>query len=259
MNSLILGRQWLNERFRKFYFYFIYSQNSKQINKLNSFSRHTVKHTNAACFIMGYETFRYLVFYGGEKKKKPLNTNEKRIREIVKRELLDATDLIVCDEGHMIKSLKSQTNRAVSQIRTKRRIVLTGTPMQNNLMECKGDECEKSQSIIIIFLYSDYAMVDFVKPLLLGTPDQFRYMYANPISKGQHKDSSRQEIKSMRLQSYNLNRELESIVHVSYNDLSILQQNNKKLFFSDVKSHSYLQIYRRSTNMLYTFQCLKSK
>ncbi len=63
--------------------------------------------------------------------------------------------------------------------------------------------------------FSDYAMVNFVKPWFLGTAKEFRNVYANPIEKGQHKDSSLYEIKLMRRQSFNLNRELESIVHVS--------------------------------------------
>lgn len=46
-------------------------------------------------------------------------------------------DLVVCDEGHVIKNSKSAISMAVSQIATPRRIILTGTPIQNNLKECK--------------------------------------------------------------------------------------------------------------------------
>lgn len=45
--------------------------------------------------------------------------------------------MVVCDEGHVIKNRKSTTSRAVNKISSRRRIILTGTPIQNNLKECK--------------------------------------------------------------------------------------------------------------------------
>lgn len=60
------------------------------------------------------------------------------MRQSIHKYLLDpGADLVVCDEGHMIKNQKSTTSTAVNKIMTKRRIVLTGTPIQNNLKECK--------------------------------------------------------------------------------------------------------------------------
>jgi len=44
-------------------------------------------------------------------------------------------DLIVLDEGHRIKNMHGKLHEALSGVRTRRRLILTGTPMQNNLME----------------------------------------------------------------------------------------------------------------------------
>lgn len=45
-------------------------------------------------------------------------------------------DLIVCDEGHLIKNSKAIRSQAINRVKTRRRIILTGTPLQNNLKEC---------------------------------------------------------------------------------------------------------------------------
>ena len=54
-------------------------------------------------------------------------------------------DVVVCDEGHLLKNSKSGIRNAVVQIASKRRVVLTGTPLQNNLKEC---ECNIMTSAI---------------------------------------------------------------------------------------------------------------
>lgn len=55
----------------------------------------------------------------------------------LKNRLIFETDLLICDEGHAIRNVKSNIHQAANEIRTNKRIVLTGTPIQNNLAECE--------------------------------------------------------------------------------------------------------------------------
>jgi SNF2-related domain len=45
----------------------------------------------------------------------------------------DCCDLLVCDEAHRLKNSENQTSRALNSLPVKRRVLLTGTPMQNDL------------------------------------------------------------------------------------------------------------------------------
>lgn len=58
-------------------------------------------------------------------------------------------------------------------------------------------------------------MVNFIKPSFLGTEKEFANLYATPIKNGQHKDSSKAEIKYMKQRSYVLHKKLSKFVQVS--------------------------------------------
>lgn len=62
--------------------------------------------------------------------------------------------------------------------------------------------------------FSDYSMVNFIKPLFLGTEKEFANLYANPIRNGQHKDSSKNDIKIMKQRSFVLHKKLSKFVQV---------------------------------------------
>lgn len=120
-------------------------------------------------FLINYESFRYLAHFKGNRATVALPPEQvERIQATIKKCFLSpGPDLVVCDEGHLIKNQNGATNRAVSKISTRRRIILTGTPLQNNLNEY-------------------YAMVNWIKPGILGTNKEFNNIYANPIKDGQH-------------------------------------------------------------------------
>ena len=77
----------------------------------------------------------------------------------------DCCDLLVCDEAHRLKNADNQTSRALHSLPVRRRVLLTGTPMQNDLQEF-------------------YAMVDFTNPGILNSPEHFRKHYLFPLLRG---------------------------------------------------------------------------
>jgi DNA repair and recombination protein RAD54 and RAD54-like protein len=48
-----------------------------------------------------------------------------------------AVDLLICDEAHRLKNDDTKTNKALDSLSCRRRVLLSGTPMQNHLDEVR--------------------------------------------------------------------------------------------------------------------------
>jgi len=85
---------------------------------------------NGGVLFMGYERFRNLAL--GKRVKR-----SKQKTELQKFLLDPGADVVVCDEGHVMRNSNSSTSISINKVKTRFRLVLTGTPLQNNLQECK--------------------------------------------------------------------------------------------------------------------------
>ncbi|GAA5944920.1 hypothetical protein JCM3775_001102 [Rhodotorula graminis] len=79
--------------------------------------------------------------------------------------------LLLADEGHRLKNSTNQTYTALTKINCKRRVILTGTPIQNDLNEY-------------------FSLLDFCNPGYLGTKQEFHKQFELPILKGRDGDAT---------------------------------------------------------------------
>ena len=101
-----------------------------------------------------------------------------------------AVDLVMCDEAHRLKNGETLTNKALCGVPCKRRVMLSGTPMQNHLDEF-------------------YAMVSFCNPGLFGTPAEFGKKFERPILAGREPGASDAEV----AKGQSANTELSELVN----------------------------------------------
>ncbi|KAI8539501.1 hypothetical protein RHMOL_Rhmol09G0188200 [Rhododendron molle] len=78
-------------------------------------------------FLIGYSAFRNLSL--GK------HLKDSHVAREICYALQDGPDILVCDEAHTIKNTKADVTQALKQVKCQRRIALTGSPLQNNLME----------------------------------------------------------------------------------------------------------------------------
>ncbi|XP_064910056.1 DNA repair and recombination protein RAD54B isoform X2 [Columba livia] len=83
-------------------------------------------------------------------------------------------NLLICDEGHRLKNSSIKTTTALTSLSCERRIILTGTPIQNDLQEF-------------------YALIEFVNPGILGSLSTYRKIYEEPIVRSREPSATEEE------------------------------------------------------------------
>lgn len=73
-------------------------------------------------------------------------------------------DLLICDEGHRLKNSSSKILKCLTDLEIERKVILTGTPIQNDLNEF-------------------YTIINFINPGILGTFAHFKRVYITPITR----------------------------------------------------------------------------
>ena len=74
-------------------------------------------------------------------------------------------DLLICDEGHRLKNVKIKLFSVLNSFKTNKRVLVTGTPLQNNLEEL-------------------FACVTFVNPLIFPSEVKFKQIYIGRVIYG---------------------------------------------------------------------------
>ncbi|KAJ7771662.1 SNF2 superfamily chromatin remodeling protein [Mycena metata] len=86
--------------------------------------------------------------------------------EVVRNDIdqLNGINFLYCvlDEGHVIKNAKTKLTKAVKCVRAQHRLILSGTPIQNNVLEL-------------------WSLFDFLMPGFLGTEASFNERFGKPI------------------------------------------------------------------------------
>lgn len=86
--------------------------------------------------------------------------------EVVRNDIanLEGVRWLYCilDEGHVIKNAKTKLTKAVKNIQAQHRLILSGTPIQNNVLEL-------------------WSLFDFLMPGFLGTEAFFNERFGKPI------------------------------------------------------------------------------
>ncbi|PWY90117.1 dsDNA-dependent ATPase [Aspergillus heteromorphus CBS 117.55] len=102
----------------------------------------------------------------------------------------NGVDIVIADEGHRLKTLQNKSGQAIQSLNATKRIILSGTPIQNDLKEF-------------------FAAVDLVNPGVLGTFKSFIKEFEGPIVRSRQPEATRKDIEKGEARNAEL-RELTS-------------------------------------------------
>jgi hypothetical protein len=127
---------------------------------------------------------------------------------------------VILDESQAIKNPSSNIATAVNKLRSKRRLILTGTPVENGTMDL-------------------WSQMNFVNPGLLGNQNLFKKQYLLPIEKQNDKEKASRlhaMIKPFilrRLKSQVAKDLPEKLTNIKYSDMTAEQEK----VYEEVKSY----------------------
>ncbi|XP_067121938.1 TATA-binding protein-associated factor 172 [Centruroides vittatus] len=131
----------------------------------------------------------------------------------------------ILDEGHIIKNGKTKLAKAIKQLSANHRLILTGTPIQNNVLEL-------------------WSLFDFLMPGFLGTEKQFTACYSKPILQSRDAKSSSKEQEAGVLAMESLHRQVLPFLLRRMKD-DVLQDLPPKIiqdYYCEL-SHLQVQLY----------------
>lgn len=132
---------------------------------------------------------------------------------------------VVLDEAHAIKNRDTKTSAVIMKLSCKSRIILTGTPIQNNLGEL-------------------WNLFQFINPGLLGGWELFRHKFMLPIE--EDKDKERQKQLKRLIQPFMLRRTKNDVL----DDLPEKNEIVLPVELTEEELSVYEFIRRRAENML---------
>ncbi|KAM4706983.1 DNA excision repair protein ERCC-6-like 2 [Discoglossus pictus] len=99
---------------------------------------------------------------------------------------------VIVDEAHRIKNPKARVTQVMKDLRCKVRIGLTGTILQNNMEDL-------------------WCVMDWAVPGCLGSRNQFKEEYSNPLEYGQRHNATKRELATGRKAMQNLARKMSNL------------------------------------------------